>query len=68
MQYRTRIYYSETQKAVMWDRWQKGESLNSIARHFDRGHSSISRILGESGGIRPPKKKRNAMSLSRQER
>jgi hypothetical protein len=23
MKYRTRIYYTEEQKAVMWDRWQK---------------------------------------------
>ena len=65
---RTRIYYSETQKTEMWDRWQKGESLNCIARHFDRGHSSISRILGESGGIRPPKRTRSATSLTLTER
>ena len=31
MKYRQRIYYTETQKALMWDRWQKGESLGSIA-------------------------------------
>jgi len=26
---RPRIYYTEEQKALMWDRWQKGESLGS---------------------------------------
>ncbi len=26
MKQRPRIYYSDTQKAVMWDRWQKGVS------------------------------------------
>ena len=36
MKYRARIYYTEEQKALMWDRWQKGESLGSIARLFDR--------------------------------
>ena len=41
MKYRTRIYYSESQKALMWDRWQKGDSLHTIARLFDRGHSLI---------------------------
>ena len=41
MKRRPRIYYTETDKALMWDRWQKGESLNSIARHFDRHHSAI---------------------------
>ena len=50
MKMRPRIYYTETDKALMWDRWQKGESLHSIARLFDRGHSSIQRILAETGG------------------
>ena len=53
MKYRPRICYTEEQKTLMWDRWQKGESLGSIARLFDRGHSSIQRILAETGGIRP---------------
>ena len=68
MKYRTRIYYSEAQKAQMWDRWQKGESLHTIARLFDRGHSSISRILSESGGIRPKLRKRSRLSLTLSER
>ena len=33
MAYRTRIYYTDAQKAEMWDRWQRGETLHSIARH-----------------------------------
>jgi hypothetical protein len=41
MAYRTRIYYSDAQKAEMWDRWQEGESLKSIGRLFDRPSSSI---------------------------
>ena len=45
MKQRTRIYYTETDKALMWDRWQQGESLNSIARHFDRHHSAIQGII-----------------------
>ena len=42
MKQRPRIYYSETQKALMWDRWQRGDSLHEIARLFDRGDSSVS--------------------------
>jgi hypothetical protein len=38
MKQRPRINYTETDKALMWDRWQKGESLTSIARLFDRRH------------------------------
>ena len=52
MKQRPRIYYTEEQKAVMWDRWQKGESLESIAQLCVRHHSSVQRILAETGGIR----------------
>jgi hypothetical protein len=41
MAYRTRIKYTAAQKAEMWDRWQRGESLNAIGRAFDRPSSSI---------------------------
>jgi hypothetical protein len=34
--YRPRIHYTEAHKALMWDRWQQGESLHEIARLFDR--------------------------------
>ncbi len=68
MKYRPRIYYTETEKALMWDRWQKGDSLASIARLFDRGHSSVERILAESGGIRPPPRMRSRLALTLSER
>ena len=68
MKMRPRIYYTEEQKAPMWDRWQKGESLNSIARLFDRGHSSIQRILTETGGIRPRQRRRSCLALTLAER
>ena len=42
---RPRIHYTESQKALMWERWQKGESLQQIAQLFDRNHSSIKGIL-----------------------
>lgn len=45
-----RIYYTENQKALMWERWRKGESLQRIARLFDRNRSLIRRILAEAGG------------------
>jgi len=68
MKYRTRIYYTETDKAEMWDRWQKGESLNSIARHFGRSHSSIQGVLAPTGGIRPPQRRRSRRALTLPER
>jgi len=68
MKYRKRIYYTEADKALMWDRWQKGESLGSIARHFGRSHSSIQGILSRTGGIRPPVRRRSSRSLTLAER
>ena len=68
MKQRKRIYYSEAQQAQMWDRWQKGESLHAIARLFDRGHSSVSRIISLTGGIRPPMRTRSRRALSLSER
>lgn len=68
MKRRTRIYYTQKQKDLMWDRWKKGDSLHTIGRLFDRYHSSIARILSETGGIRPPKRKRSKQSLTLEER
>jgi len=68
MKYPTRIYYTETDKAMMWDRWQKGESLNSIARHFGRSHSSIQGVFARTGGIRPAQRRRSRRVLSLAER
>lgn len=41
MKQRPRIYYSDTQKALMWERWKKGWTLHEIGKLFDRAHSSI---------------------------
>jgi IS30 family transposase len=68
MKQRRRIYYTETDKALMWDRWEEGESLNSIARLFDRHHSAIQGILSRSGGIRPPQRTRSQRALTLAER
>ena len=68
MKYRTRTNYSESQKALMWERWQKGESLQQIAQLFDRNHSSIERILAETGGIRPAPRHRSRLALTLAER
>ncbi len=68
MKQRPRIYYTETDKALMWDRWQKGESLHSIARLFGRHHSAIQGILSRTGGIRPPQRRRSRLTLTLTER
>ena len=68
MKQRPRIYYSDSQKALMWERWKKGDSLQQIAQLFDRNHSSIQRILAETGGIRPPNRHRSRLALTLAER
>ena len=68
MKYRTRINYSDAQKAQMWDRWQRGESLKSIGRLFDRSSGSIYGILSVTGGIRPAARKRSGLALTLSER
>ena len=68
MKQRPRIYYTETQKALMWDRWKKGDSLQQIAQLFDRNHSSIQGIFVESGGIRPAQRHRSRLALTLAER
>jgi len=54
MKHRTRLYFNAEQRADIWERWQRGESMSSIGRLFERESSSIYSILQPSGGIRPP--------------
>jgi len=66
--YRTRIHYTQAQRALMWDRWKKGETLHQIAKLFDRRHTSIRNVLAQTGGIRPPQRQRGKLALSLEER
>jgi IS30 family transposase len=68
MGYRRRIYFTEKQKAEIWDRWQRGESMSSIGRLFDRNSSSIYPLLARTGGIRPPERRRSRLALTLGER
>lgn len=68
MVYRRRIYYSAAQRAEIWDRWQRGESMSSIGRRFDRHSSSIFSVISPTGGIRPAERKRGRLTLSLSER
>jgi len=64
MKYRRRIYYSSVQRAEIWDRWQRGESMSSIGRVFDRQSSSVFSVISPTGGIRPVDRKRGKKALS----
>ena len=68
MKQRTRIYYTPAQRSEMWDRWQRGESMSSIGRAFNRESSSVYSVLSPTGGIRPPPRKRSRLALTLSER
>ena len=68
MKYRTRRFFTEADKILMWDHWQKGDSLHAIARLFDRSHGAIAGVLARTGGIRPPQRTRSQRSLTLAER
>lgn len=68
MKYRCRIFFTDKQKSEIWDRWQRGESMSSIDRGFDRASSSIYPLLARTGGIRPPERTRSRLALTLCER
>lgn len=68
MKYRKRINYTAAQRSLMWDRYQRGDSLHSIARLFDRSHSSVQGIISAAGGIRPAIRARSKRALHLHER
>jgi DNA-binding CsgD family transcriptional regulator len=68
MQRRRRLYFTAEQRNEIWDRWQRGESMSSIGRGFERDSSSIYPLLSRTGGIRPPERERSRLSLTLAER
>ena len=68
MAYRTRLKYSDSMKSYIWDRYQQGDSIWSIARSFDRSSSSIHGQIARTGGIRPPQRTRRPQTLNLEER
>ena len=68
MKYRHRIVFTDQQKAKTWDRWQRGESMNSLGRGFGRNSSSIYLLLARKGSVRPPDCTRSRLALTLGER
>ena len=68
MKYRTRTYYTDAQKALMWERWKQGWTLHQIGQLFNRAHSSVQGILSRTGGFRPPQRSRSKIALTLAER
>jgi hypothetical protein len=51
---RERLFaFTAAEKAELWDRWKRGESLKAIGRAFGKQSSSIYFLVASHGGIRP---------------
>ena len=65
---RKRWGFTSSEKAELWDRWQRGESLSSIGRAFGKPSSSIHAHISPCGGIRPAVRHRSRLALTLCER
>ena len=60
--------FTAAEKAEVWDRWRRGESLHEIGRAFGKLSSSVYCQLAHTGGIRPRPRRRSRLALSLSER
>ena len=65
---RLRRHITDSEKTLLWERWQQGESLHQIARWLRHRHSSVRRVIAQAGGIRPPPRRRSVRALTLAER
>jgi len=63
-----RVGFTAAQRAELWDRWRKGESLKSIGREFGKPSSCIFAHLRPTGGISPAPRRRSRLALTLSER
>lgn len=65
----SRVHFTSAQRAELWDRWRRGESISSISRSLDRrSHSGVQQIIAIRGGIAPLKRHRAITALRLDER
>lgn len=60
--------FTDAERTEVWDRWQGGESMRSIAVGMKREASSIRTVLKATGGVRPVGRRRRAEHLKIEER
>jgi transposase, IS30 family len=68
MKQRPRRYITDPEMALIWDRWEKGDSINAIARDLGRYHSAVQGAMARTGGIRPAPRRRSCLALTLAER
>ena len=60
--------FAATEKAELWDRWQRRELLKAIGRAFGKPSSSIYNQVAPHGGICPAPRRRSRLALTLSER
>jgi IS30 family transposase len=68
MQCVRRSRMSADDKAAIWDRWTRGESLSEIGRAIDRMPAAVFHVVRARGGIPPPPRWRSSRALTVRER
>src|SRR5246500_5981723 len=68
MDHRFHRGFTAAEKAELWDRWKRGESLKAIGRAFGKQSSSIYFLVAPHGGIRPAERRRSRLALTLAER
>lgn len=64
MQRVRRSRMSANDKAAIWDRWTRGESLSEIGRAIDRIPAEVFHVVRVRGGIPPPSRWRSARAMT----
>src|ERR1700730_10716534 len=65
----SRILFTATQKAELWDRWKNGKSAADISRALERKNKTgVERIVVLHGGIVPAPRRRALAALRLEER
>ncbi len=65
----SRIWFTATQKAELWERWKSGLSVAAISRALDRRNKTgVLRIVTLHGGIAPAPRRRALAALRFEER
>src|ERR1700692_4809287 len=60
--------FTAAEKAGVWDRWKRGESLKAIGGGFGKASSSIYFLVAPHGGFRPAERRRSRLALTLAER
>lgn len=63
-----RLRLSDDERAALWSRWQRGESLSEIGRALGRRPATVFHVVIRRGGLVPPPRHRSARVLVAAER